>query len=172
MEYEVYRWCGIFVDNEFTVYKVISQRGTVGAKLLAFYPLLVAPAHIAGDGLTFRLCESGVQCGHQLRGYPSRVDVLFFEEDGRAVGSELSNGLQALCRVAGEAGDRLDQNSVNEPVPAVGQHPLEILPLLHRGAGDALVGVDVHQPPFLMLGDVLRIMDVLGRKGVELIFRG
>lgn len=109
---------------------------------------------------------------YQLRGHPSCVNVLFLEEDGRAVGPELPDGLQALRRVAGKAGDGFDQNTVNEPAPTVGQHPLEVISLLHRGAGDALVSVDIHQPPVLMLGDVLRVVDVLGREGVKLILRG
>lgn len=172
MEYEVYCWRSSFVDSEFTVYKIISQRGTVGAELLTLYPLLVAPAHIAGDGLTLALGEGCVQGCHQFRRHPCGVNVLFLEEDGRAVGSELSDSLQALHRVAGEAGDGLDQDAVNESVSTVSQHPLEVISLLHRGAGDALVGVDVHQPPVLMLGDVLRVVDVLGREGVKLILRG
>lgn len=109
---------------------------------------------------------------HQFRGHPCGIDVFFLEEDCRAAGSELSNGLQTLRRVAGEAGDGLDQNAVDESVSTVSQHPLEITPLLHRGAGDALVGIDVHQPPIIMPGDVLRVVDVLGREGVKLILRG
>ena len=109
---------------------------------------------------------------HQFRGHPCGIDVFFLEEDGRAVGSELPNGFQTLCRVAGEAGDGLNQDAVDESAFAVSQHPLEILPLLHRGACDAFIGVDVHQPPVLMLGDVLRVVDVLGREGVKLILRG
>ena len=133
---------------------------------------MVAPAHIAGDGLALTLGEGCVQGCHQFRRHPCGVNVLFLEEDGRAIGSELSDGLQALRRVAGEAGDGLDQDSVNEPASAVGQHPLEILSLFHGGASDALVGVYVHQPPVLMFSDVLRIVDVLGCEGVELILRG
>lgn len=109
---------------------------------------------------------------HQFRGHPCGIDVFFLEEDCRAAGSELSNGLQILRRVAGEAGDGLDQNAVNESAAAVVQHPFEILPFLHRGAGDALVGVDVHQPPVLMFHDVLCIVDVLRCEGIELILRG
>ena len=155
-----------FIDNKLTTYKVIAQRGTVGAELLTLYPFLVAPAYIAGDGLALCLCKGCVQGGHQFRGHPRRIDVFFLEEDCRTVGSELPNGFQTLCRVAGEAGDGLDQDAVNESVSTVSQHPLEITPLLHRGAGDALVSVDVHQPPVLMLGDVLRIVDVLSREGI------
>ena len=131
MEYEVYCWRSSFVDSEFTVYKVIAQRGTVGAELLTFYPLLIAPADIAGDGLAFCLCKGCVQGGHQFGGYPCGVDVFFLEEDGRAIGSELPDGLQALCRIAGEAGDGLDQDAVNESAAAVVQHPLEVISLLH-----------------------------------------
>ena len=162
----------LLIDNKRTVYEVIAQRSAAGVELPAFHPLLVTPAHIAGDGLALTLREGCVQGCHQLRRHPCGVDVLFLEEDGRAVGSELSDGLQALCRIAGKARDGLDQDAVNESASAVGQHPLEILPLLHGGAGDALVGVYVHQPPVLMLSNVLRIVDVLSREGVELILRG
>ena len=109
---------------------------------------------------------------HQFRGHPCGVNILFLEEDGRAIGSELPDGLQALCRIAGKARDGLDQDAVNESASAVGQHPLEVISLLHGGAGDTLVGVDVHQPPILMLSDVLCIVDVLRCEGIELILRG
>ena len=95
------------------------------------HPLLIAPAYIAGDGLALCLCEGCIQGGHQLRGHPRRIDVFLLEEDGRAVGTELPDSLQTLRRVAGEAGDGLDQNAVYESAFAVDQHPLEILPLLH-----------------------------------------
>lgn len=49
-----------FIDNKLTTYKIISQRGTVGAELLTFYPLLIAPADIAGDRLAFCLCKGCV----------------------------------------------------------------------------------------------------------------
>ena len=128
---------------------------------LTLHPFLVAPAYIAGDGLALCLCKGCVQGGHQFGGYPCGVDVFFLEEDSRAVGTELPDSLQTLRRVAGEARDGLDQDAVNESASAVVQHPFEILPFLHRGAGDALVGVDVHQPPVLMFHDVLCIVDVL-----------
>lgn len=57
---------GIVPNVTLTIYKVIAQRGAVGAKLLTFYPLLIAPAYIAGDGLAFCLCKGCVQGGHQL----------------------------------------------------------------------------------------------------------
>lgn len=161
-----------FIDNKLTAYEVISQRSAAGIELSELHPLLVAPTHIAGDGLTLALGKGCVQGCHQFRRHPCGVNVLFLEEDSRAVGSELPDGFQALCRIAGKARDGLDQDAVNEPAPAVGQHPLEILPLLHRGAADALIGVYVHQPPLLMFSDVLCIVDVLGREGVELILRG
>lgn len=172
MEYEVYCWRSSFVDNEFTVYEVIAQRSAAGIELSALHPFLVAPAYIAGDGLALCLREGCIQGGHQFGRHPRRIDVLFLEEDGRAIGSELPDGLQALCRIAGKARDGLDQDAVNESASAVVQHPFEILPFLHRDAGDALVGVDVHQPPVLMFHDVLCIVDVLRCEGIELILRG
>ena len=162
----------LLIDNKRAIHKVIAQRGAVGIELSALHPLLVAPAHIAGDGLALALGEGCVQGCHQLRGHPCGVNILFLEEDGRAIGSELPDGLQALCRIAGKARDGLDQNAVHESAAAVVQHPFEILPFLHRGAGDALVGVDVHQPPVLMFHDVLCIVDVLRCEGIELILRG
>ena len=162
----------LLIDNKRTVYEDIAQRSAAGIELSALHPLLVAPAHIAGDGLALALGEGCVQGCHQLRGHPCGVNILFLEEDGRAIGSELPDGLQTLRRIAGKARDGLDQDAVNESASAVGQHPFEILPFLHRGAGDALVSVDIHQPPVLMLGDVLRVVDVLRCEGIELILRG
>lgn len=46
---------------------------------------------------------------------------------------------QGVPGVAGEAGDRLDQDAVDFPGPAVRQHPVELVPLPGVQAGNALV---------------------------------
>ncbi len=40
---------------------------------------------------------------------------------------------------------------VNAPLPAGPEHPLEILPVFHRCAGDALVGIDAGELPIGLL---------------------
>lgn len=138
----------------------------VNGSLTALHGVALARLDIAGDGLALRLGEGPHHGQHQLCGLVHGVDVFFFKVDRDALRLQHSDVVQAVHRVAGEAGDGLDQDAVNESAFAVSQHPLEILPFLHRGAGDALVGIDVHQPPIIMLGDVLRIVDVLSREGI------
>ena len=144
LKYKPYYLCFFWHYRKLSIFQTISKACRLRIMSLTLHPLLIAPAYIAGDGLALCLCEGCIQGGHQLRGHPRRIDVFFLEEDSCSVGAELPDGLQALRRVAGEAGDGLDQNAVDESAPAVGQHPLEILSLLHRGAGDTLIGVDVH----------------------------
>ena len=45
----------LLIDNKRTVYEVIAQRSAAGIELSALHPLLVAPAHIPGDGLALTL---------------------------------------------------------------------------------------------------------------------
>ena len=131
LKYKPHYLCFFWHYRKLSIFQTISKACRLRVMPLTFHPFLVAPAYIAGDGLALCLCKGCVQGGHQFGGYPCGVDVFFLEEDGRAVGSELPDSLQTLRRVAGEAGDGLDQNAVDKPVPTVDQHPLEVISLLH-----------------------------------------
>ncbi len=50
-------------------------------------------------------------------------------------------------------------------------HSVEIIAFAHCKAGDAFVGVDVHQLPIIMAGDVLGVVVDLCDVGVLLVIR-
>ena len=81
---------------------------------------------------------------------------------------QLPHCLQTVLCVPGEAGDGFDEDLVDEPSAAVRHHAL-ILTLCGGGAGDALVGIDIHHAPFSLAGDQLGVVAVLRREGVELV---
>ena len=47
--------------------------------------------------------------------------------------------------------------------------PVEVLPLLHPGACQALVSVDIHQLPALVMADLLGVLADLAGGGMKLI---
>ena len=57
------------------------------------------------------------------------------------------------------------------PLPTVCHQAVEVLPLIHPRAGQALICVDVHQIPAIVGVDRLRIGPDLGSVGMELVCR-
>ena len=76
---------------------------------------------------------------------------------------------EAVVDISCKPGDRFDEDEVDFALSAVGQHPLEFLPLIRPGSGDALIGVNIRQLPFLIFGDEVLVVIHLYRKGVQLI---
>ena len=159
----------LLVDSKAFPVQPEAPGGAAGVELAAFHPALIAPAHIAGDGFALLLGEGGVDGGDELAAHIGGVDALALEADVDAQLLQLPHRLQTVLCVPGEAGDGFDEDLVNEPSAAVRHHTLEILPLCGGGAGDALVGVDIHHAPLGLAGDQLGVVAVLRREGVELV---
>ena len=100
---------------------------------------------------------------------PSAEDSFLETEDAGETEKLADMLLGALICVPGETGDGLDEDLVDESSAAVRHHALEVLPLCGGGAGDALVGVDIHHAPLSLAGDQLGVVAVLRREGVELV---
>ena len=113
--------------------------------------------------------EGGVDGGDELAAHIGGVDALALEADIDAQLLQLPHCLQTVLGVPGEAGDGFNEDLVDEPPAAVRHHALEVLPLCGGGAGDALVGVDIHHAPLSLAGDQLGVVAVLRREGVELV---
>ena len=66
---------------------------------------------------------------------------------------QFPQGGDAVLGVAGKTGERFDQDAVDLAFAAILHHALELCPFGGAGAGDATVGIDVHQRPILVARD-------------------
>ena len=156
-------------DKVLPIRHSISIRCRTGDKLPPLHPPLIAHLLVLGDGDGLLLGQRAGNAHHQFGGERSGINILFFKLDGYAQAEQLPERRQAVTGVAGEAGDGFDQHLVDLSLPAVRQQAVEILPLVHPGARNALIGIDVHQIPSVMILDQVRIVTDLGRIGVKLI---
>ena len=141
----------------------------VNGSLTALHGVALARLDIAGDGLALRLGEGPHHGQHQLCGLVHGVDVFFFKVDRDALRLQHSDVVQAVHRVAGEAGDRLGEDQVDLALLTPFHHPHEVCPLLGRSAGDALIRKDVGHRPRLILHDLIGVIAFLCLVAVELI---
>ena len=102
----------------------------VNGSLTTLHGVALARLDIAGDGLALRLGEGPHHGQHQLRGLVHGVDVFFFKVDRDALRLQHSDVVQAVHRVAGEAGDGLGEDQVDFALLTPFHHPHEVRPLL------------------------------------------
>ena len=126
-----------------------------------FHGLALAPAHPAAGALALGLGEGPVQCDQELALLVDGVDVLFLEDDWDTQAPQLPGEVEGVHGVAGEAGDGFSQNHVDLPLPALADHPQELLPLAGGGAGDALVREYPGHRPARFLHDLLGVVGEL-----------
>ena len=141
----------------------------VNGSLTALHGVALARLDIAGDGFALRLCEGSHHGQHQFCGLIHGVDVFFFKVDRDALRLQHSDVVQAVHRVAGEAGDRLGEDQVDLALLTPFHHPHEVRPLLGRSAGDTLIREDVGHRPRLVLHDLIGVVVFLRLVAVELI---
>ena len=135
-----------------------------------FHPHTDAEAHITGVVGGFHLGESPIDLGNLLRGHLPGIDVLLFKVDGNAQPEQFPHELDVLLCVACKARDRFAEDPVDLSLPAIGHHPVEIIPIPGFQPGDTLIGIDVYHLPVLFASDVLGIEVYLGDVGVDLVF--
>ena len=100
------------------------------ADLSGLHSTALAPCDIGGDGFTFRLGEGPGEGDPQLTVLLQRIDVFLLEDDCDAKLLERPDIVEAVHRVAGEAGNRLGQDHIDFLLAAVPDHPHEVLTLL------------------------------------------
>ena len=76
--------------------------------------------------------------------------------------SHIAKSSVPVLGIPGEAGDGLDQHTVDFALPAVGQQTVKVLPLVRFRAAGRLIGVNVHQLSTLVLADQLGVTADLG----------
>ena len=91
-----------FLDSTFTC--ATSCRTALSSQS-AMWGTAFAPCDIGGDGFALGLCEGAGERDAQLAVLLQRMDVLLFKDDGDAQFLERPCVLEAVHRVAGEAGD-------------------------------------------------------------------
>ena len=168
-EYLTHQGCLLFIDGNLSINQSVSiwhgwrQVGTI------FHPPLNTPSEVVRDILALFLVHHGENGGQELTGQFRGVGALLLEAHPHPQGLQFPDSLQALFGVPGKPGGGLHKDLVHPAPAAVCQQPLEVVPLLRRGAGDPLVRVHVHELPLRVGSDELRVVGVLGGKGVELI---
>ena len=79
---------------------------------------------------------------------------------------QLSDGGQAVDGIAGKAADGLGDDEINFPGQRISHHGLEALAVLGAGAGDALIGIDLHEfpvvPRLYVLGVIVDLCPIAG----------
>ncbi len=110
-----------------------------GDELAQLHSSPEALASVFGDGNGFLLGQSAENAHQEFRGERFRVNIFFFELDGNAEGHQLPQSGEAVFRVPGEAGEGLHQHLVDPALPAVGEHTVEVLPLVCFRAADRFV---------------------------------
>ena len=127
---------------------------------------LDAPLLIFAGGEALLLCVGCQDGQHQLTVCAHGVDVLFLEVHIHPQRFQIPDGLEQHHSIPGEPGDRLGDDEVDVPGAALGQQPLEILPVL-LCAGQGLVCVHPAVEPAWVVLDEAAVVADLGRKGVE-----
>ena len=70
----------------------------------------------------------------------------------------MSDGGQAVNGVPGKSADGLGDDKVDLPGQCIRHHGLEALTMLGAGAGDALIGVHLHEFPVIPRLNVLGVV--------------
>ena len=65
---------------------------------------------------------------------------------------------QRVHRVAGKAADRFRYNEVDLACQCIGNHLLEAFAVLGAGAGNAFIGIDIHELPAVMVPDEVGVV--------------
>ena len=108
--------------------QAIAEGRFAGDKFALFHPSLIAYLLILGDGYGFLLCQSAKNAYHHFGGKRFGIDILFFKQDGHAIGCELTQRGETVLGVSGKAGNRLYQNAVNLSCFTIGHHALKLVP--------------------------------------------
>jgi hypothetical protein len=70
------------------------------------------------------------------------MDIFLLEKYVHSKSLKLSYAFQTVQGIATEAGQALCNDHINLGIPAIQHQPLECIPLLNTGTGDALICID------------------------------
>ena len=96
------------------------------------------------------------------------VQILFFKVHIHLDFPQHSGDLDAVKGVSGKTADGFDDNHIHTPSFALADQLVELIPLFHTGAGDALVGINAYQLPAGFSANPFRVVIHLILIAVEL----
>jgi len=156
----------LFIRNQNVVDQPVSEGGIAGDEVAALHPAKIAPAHVVGDGGGFLLCDGAEHFHDQLVLHFGGLDAFLFKIYVHAERFQFPESGEAVPDVSGKSGNGFDQNQIDFPFAAVVHHPQKILPLVRSGSGNALVGINIDQLPFIVAGDMLGVVIHLRGEGI------
>ena len=145
------------IDLNAVLADLIAEHETPAHDFAFFKGLTDTPFHVFTNRPAFFLgigCQDGQ---HELTVGAFAVDVLFLEEYVDAQVFELPHRFQQGDGVPGEPRNRLRDNHIDFPGPAVRQHSLEFLPAV-LGAGDRFICIDPGVLPTGMALDEIAVV--------------
>ena len=146
--------CLVRLDDDLTVLGLSITIGLGPARLTTFKPLANAPFQVFGDRPAFLLCKSRHDRQDQF-GYRScRVQSFLFKIKLDTDALKMAHIGQTFDRVAGKSRDTFCHDIIDLACLAILHHPQELFTLFHAGSADALIGVDIHQHPARVLGNL------------------
>ena len=131
-------------------------------------PFALTPCDVLADGPGFFLRQGTHDREQQFALAIKGVDVFLLEEALHAFLFELSDGHQAVDRVAGEAGNALRNDEVDLAVHRVPDHGIETVAVLGAEGRDPFVGVDAGELPVAPAFDITGVVVYLRLVACEL----
>ena len=156
------------VDDQHPAAHVIAEQVAAEHDAL-FHAALLPPLDALGGAAALLLRDGGENRQPQLGVSVERIEVVAQKQHADAKALELACVINAVERVAREAGDLLRHDQVEHPRTRTGNHALKCQPLFRAGAGEPLVGKDARQFPAGLPGDVFPKVALLALEGVCLI---
>ena len=119
----------------------------------------------------FFLCHGCLKRQRKLRVVIQREDRFTFKEDTnrRVALGKVTDDTNEVHHITGKTRHALRDNHVDFASFSISNHLKELLTLIERSAGNALIGIDVHQCPMWMLYDKIFIIPFLKLKGCGLV---
>ena len=149
------------IDNQIAapcLLRVADKPGVIQHGPAPLEVIMDADADVLADALAFLLSQAGQDRNQQFPGGVQGVDAFLFKDHGYAQVLQLPDILQTVQGIPCPAADGLCDDHVNLPLLTVGDHPVEVDPLLRRRGADALIRVDFHQRPGRIGVDQIREM--------------
>ena len=128
-----------------------------------------APFDIGAHRFAFCLRKRPHQGQQHLAFCVHRIDVLLLEYHRDAQLLESADVAQAVHRIAGKAGDGLDQYEIDLSLPAFANHFEKFRAFGGGGAGDPLVRKNARHRPVGVLHDHIGVVGLLGLVAGELL---
>ncbi len=152
--------CLLRIHHQLTVLPaIVAQEAAEGNRNLAVcHALTLTPGAVFTDGAAFLLCQRGHDGNERFALAVEGPDVFFLEVALRAMLLQLTDRGQGVHRVVGKAADRFRYDEIDLACQCIGNHLLEAFAVLGAGAGNAFIGIHIHELPAVMVSDEVGVV--------------